>query len=397
MKDQPNQLNSSTRRLRYIFIVVCFSSIAGCNNKDSGDRNNVATRPKQQTASLRNVTTPPNPAGEPEEKPLIAPPVDHTTASEAAVQVKRVSQVNTTQIVESKGELKREQDHSDAPKSTNKVEDAKLLTQWSGDLDHLPSTELRDEGWAALESAAEEGHMEAQFRIGILMLMTKPSENVRFEPIDGLAWLDRAANQGHALAARELAAFYYDGILIQQDRSKAKRLYELGAATGDADCLYYLGSMNLEQGQIESAVAELTKAAKQGHALSQLQLGELYLEGRGVSKDQQKAEQWYLKSARSGNAIAQYNVGMMYYFRGQIGKAKPWLAASSKQGFVDAMTNLSVIYFDEDNFDSAEHYASQAIAHGSVDAISMRMAIQRQRNLVDSIQEGIYSTGFTGY
>ena len=48
------------------------------------------------------------------------------------------------------------------------------------------------------------------------------------------------------------------------------------------------------------------KAAAQGYAGAQYDLGELYASGNGVAKDLHAAEMWYRKAAEQGYADAQY-------------------------------------------------------------------------------------------
>ena len=54
------------------------------------------------------------------------------------------------------------------------------------------------------------------------------------------------------------------------------------------------------------------KAADQGYALAQTNLGVMYAQGRGVPQDYAQAMQWYRKAADQGIAHAQYNLGVMY-------------------------------------------------------------------------------------
>jgi len=55
------------------------------------------------------------------------------------------------------------------------------------------------------------------------------------------------------------------------------------------------------------------KAAEQGDAEAQKNLGRMYFKGEGVTRDYAEAEKWYRKSAEQGNSIAQKNLGMMYF------------------------------------------------------------------------------------
>jgi TPR repeat protein len=57
----------------------------------------------------------------------------------------------------------------------------------------------------------------------------------------------------------------------------------------------------------------LMKAAEQGDAKAQDNLGIMYHEGQGVPQDDSQALDWYRKAAEQGYAKAQLNLGFMYY------------------------------------------------------------------------------------
>ena len=54
------------------------------------------------------------------------------------------------------------------------------------------------------------------------------------------------------------------------------------------------------------------KAAEQGNATAQNNLGILYHEGQGVAKNDRVAADWLSKAANQGNASAQYNLSELY-------------------------------------------------------------------------------------
>ena len=60
------------------------------------------------------------------------------------------------------------------------------------------------------------------------------------------------------------------------------------------------------------AVAWYRRAAEQGDARAQYNLGGMYREGRGVPQDAAGAVAWYRRAAEQGHARAQYNLGGMY-------------------------------------------------------------------------------------
>ena len=65
---------------------------------------------------------------------------------------------------------------------------------------------------------------------------------------------------------------------------------------------------------IKKAFEWYEKAASQGLAEAQNNLGSMYYYGEGVEKDSKKAFVWYEKAASQGFADAQYNLGNMYYY-----------------------------------------------------------------------------------
>jgi TPR repeat protein len=61
-----------------------------------------------------------------------------------------------------------------------------------------------------------------------------------------------------------------------------------------------------------AAVAWYRRAAEQGDASAQNNLGVMYANGQGVRQDDALAVHWYGLAAEQGHALAQYNLGGMY-------------------------------------------------------------------------------------
>ena len=62
----------------------------------------------------------------------------------------------------------------------------------------------------------------------------------------------------------------------------------------------------------------------------------MYNNANGVSQDYSKAREWYLKAANQGHADAQYNLGVMYYqgqgVRQNTASAKEWFGKACDNG-----------------------------------------------------------------
>ena len=57
---------------------------------------------------------------------------------------------------------------------------------------------------------------------------------------------------------------------------------------------------------------EIIKAAEQGDAIGQYNLGAMYDYGDGVEQSDEAAEKWYTLAADQGNTDAQYSLGVMW-------------------------------------------------------------------------------------
>ncbi|MCQ4053353.1 tetratricopeptide repeat protein [Aeromonas sp. SG16] len=124
------------------------------------------------------------------------------------------------------------------------------------------------------------------------------------------------------------------------------------AEEGDADAQFELGQKYKDGDVVESNIHRATewylKAAEQDHAQSQFTLGELYRRGDVLEQNNKMAYHWYSKAAENGNANAQYLFGVMH----QIGKgtekndkkAAYWFRKAAAQGHADAQCDLGWMY-----------------------------------------------------
>jgi len=82
-------------------------------------------------------------------------------------------------------------------------------------------------------------------------------------------------------------------------------------------------------------VSRYKKAAEQGDAIAQCNMGLAYENGNGVPKDSTTAAFWYRKAADQGCAIAQFTLGNLYASGNGVPKdsiqAKFWLRKSADQ------------------------------------------------------------------
>jgi septal ring-binding cell division protein DamX len=91
----------------------------------------------------------------------------------------------------------------------------------------------------------------------------------------------------------------------------------LQAYEGDRDAQFIVGVLfsnnQFNSADYEQSVYWYKQAARQGHALSQYNLGHQYLTGLGVKRSESDAMNWWLKAAEQDHPLAQFNVGRGYY------------------------------------------------------------------------------------
>ena len=101
----------------------------------------------------------------------------------------------------------------------------------------------------------------------------------------------------------------------------------------------------------EQAFEWSMKAAKQGDAEAQNQIGMMYHNGIGTTLNYEKAFEWLLKAAEQGYSTAQYNVALMYYYgkgtNKNPDKAFEWFTKALKQGNAEAERLLKLTNDDD--------------------------------------------------
>lgn len=136
----------------------------------------------------------------------------------------------------------------------------------------------------------------------------------------------------------------------------------------------------------ELNIAKTTKAAEQGHAKAQFNLGLKYFTGQGFLQDNKQALVWFSKAAEQGDAEAQYYLGLMYdHGQGVLQDDKQafaWYQKAAEQGHTDAQCNLGVMYAKGQGVpqDDVNAYAwsSIAAAQEDKDALTNRDIIAKR-------------------
>ena len=204
------------------------------------------------------------------------------------------------------------------------------------------SAPLQAKNWSnesphRVQQAAEQGDIEAQYRLAELYALTP------YQGDQALAWLTKAAEQGHADAQFRLGRMYENtgnpGDMAQeafemteqqymynhmceyitegtqqQLMSQALPWYRKAAEQNHAGAQFTLGwlyahcLLNESQDGAIQAAAWFQKAAEQGHPEAQIGLSGMYLNGRGVTQNNELAYVWCAIAVANGRTFICDNI-----------------------------------------------------------------------------------------
>ena len=232
-----------------------------------------------------------------------------------------------------------------------------------------------------LKPLAAQGHAGAQYNLGN---MYDNGEGVTQDYKEAVKWYKLAAAQGNAKAQFNLGWMYYTGYGVTRDDREAVKWWKLAAAQGnpeaianlklpevlaaaqdptphvinnrhanaapmdDADAAYTIDNASIayDKGDYKEALRIWRPLAAKGDAIAQLNLGLMYIIGKGVTQDEKEAMKWFRLAAAQGNARAQRSIGLTYYHGFGVAKdyeeAVKWYRLAADQGDAEAISNLKL-------------------------------------------------------
>jgi uncharacterized protein len=149
------------------------------------------------------------------------------------------------------------------------------------------------------------------------------------------------------------------------------------AAPVAAQAGYLAGVHAFNNGDFEAAYTELAPLAEEGNSGAQYYLGQMYLTGRGVDRDEARAFELLSAAAEAGDARAQVNMGLFYEAGRMVERdvvaAAEWFRQAADAGMPFAQTKLGVLYQRGEgvdlDLDRARELYEAAAAQGDVYAL----------------------------
>jgi|688.fasta_scaffold198316_1 TPR repeat protein len=207
-----------------------------------------------------------------------------------------------------------------------------------------------------IQKAATKGLTEAEYYLGIMYFY---GEGTQKDNKKSLYWIQRSAQKGYFEAQYYLGNMYYTGDGVPKDYNKAVLWLEKSVDSFDEfdKAPFVLSEIYLSDDykhkNIHKALKWLHKAAELGNAEAQFKLGVMYDLGENITQDFSKAFEWYKKSATLIESEGTtYNIAKMYYFGRGVPKdptiAATWYLKSAMLGNAMAQFNLSLMYHNGD-------------------------------------------------
>jgi TPR repeat protein len=206
--------------------------------------------------------------------------------------------------------------------------------------------------------SAEQDDVEAQYMLGLCNWTWR---GLPQDYVEAIKWFQKAADQGYPDAQKYLVSCYsalgwsyFFGKGVNQDSVEAVQWYRKAAELGAAGAqemlgqIYYTGQeVPVDHAEARKwslkAAEQYRKAAEQGDEFVQCQLGDCY----GNMGDKAGQVKWYLKAANQGWAVAEYDLGI-FYSRGEGApkndiEAYKWFSLAAAQGFEGSATQRDLL------------------------------------------------------
>lgn len=227
-----------------------------------------------------------------------------------------------------------------------------------------------------LSESTAEGVLQCKDDKGLMHLFLTDHTKKAYEQIR------EAADEGNAIALYMMAEYFWEGYGVQPiNKQKAiayfKKSYEAGYPVAGYDVAASLPDGSPEQKEIRNHVKDnILELANEEDVFAQASAAWGYREGYGTAVDHVEAVKWVRKAAEQGFARAQYDLGLMYEFgRGverSYEKAVEWVLKAAEQGLVDAQYILGGMYINgagvEQSYEKAAEWVLKAAEQGLADA-----------------------------
>ena len=230
----------------------------------------------------------------------------------------------------------------------------KLANQSGDDIyENAINEDGKEKSIALLKQAADMGSAKAIWKLGIKYM---DGDGVDKDEDKGIELIEKAAQLGNKEAMFAFGKAYYKGIVVKKDSNKALEWYRKGAELGGVECMAAMGIGYARGGfgkenyrEAEKWLKKSVEAENYIDGMVMAYLGRIYADKESELYNPKEAFYWYKKAAEL-NEIYSYWVG--YCYSCGIGvvkdrnRAMDWYLKSANSGNDEAMNSLGLLYGD---------------------------------------------------
>ncbi len=129
----------------------------------------------------------------------------------------------------------------------------------------------------------------------------------------GIVLLQQAAQLGSGAALNSLGIIYRDGAGVTADPARARELFEEGAKYGSPEAITNLGYYALRENHTSEAFRHFGRAAQLGDPSAMGQLGRMYYQGDGVTRNVETGLHWLELAVKADDTAALCVLGDHYW------------------------------------------------------------------------------------
>lgn len=156
-----------------------------------------------------------------------------------------------------------------------------------------------------LRRSSDQGNRYASYTLGKTLL---DGELLLQDIPEAIRLLTDSADKGFAAGQYQMGKLLYRGEVVPQDVSHAIEYLERAAAQKNPYAAYLAGKLRVTEAEVKDtirAIRDFEIAAENGNNYAEYQLGKIYLYGKEVERDYEKAIAYLSSAAEHGNQYAE--------------------------------------------------------------------------------------------
>ena len=216
----------------------------------------------------------------------------------------------------------------------------------------------RDAHRIADENGGVYGEGASVVSSGVYANRAGPNSDAHAAFDDVLEYLDLMSRKGDLKATFSLGRLHYEGSRSMRRNLRTARAYFMTVARK-----YWQ-----RDGTVKEEDNHVAKIASKAAGY----IGRMFLRGEGMEQDFEKALVWFRRGVKNGDALCQYELGVMYLHGLGVRKdpllSGDYFRASAEQDFASAEVNMGKLFLDQGNVPEATRYFDLAARHHHIEA-----------------------------